>query len=235
VLGPKYIPNVLRILVMIWYPCIGWPLRNCRTIRSRRPFISFDWTSFELFNTYLPCVSVLYTNTICPPRDISQVFIEHKRRYKRSYLPQAYQSITKHNALVHSLHNLNKPKHEQIRNRTHSEREPHDGNLQKRTCTTHHQKPARHPNTKAHQSTTNVGIQDQKTSRSQIQRNTPTRRTLPPTQRPGTGRLPDQSKRTTRRKNQKSLHNDPEREGVRRSLRRHTKGTNTETRHMKDA
>lgn len=63
------------------------------------------------------CVFVSYTNTIGPPADISQVFIDTKRPYKRSYLAQAYRSIQKHSPLFRILRNLNKPKQEQVHSR----------------------------------------------------------------------------------------------------------------------
>ena len=67
VLGPKYIPKFLRMLVMILYPCIGSDLKKPRTTRSRTPlvsclsifFISCEFNFLFLFQVYSYCCFVL--------------------------------------------------------------------------------------------------------------------------------------------------------------------------------
>jgi hypothetical protein len=50
----------------------------------------------------------------------------------------------------------------------HVGREKIDRKLQKRNCSTHNQKPTRHPIVKAYSDATHVGIQNKKASRSKI-------------------------------------------------------------------
>ncbi len=95
----------------------------------------------------------------------------------------------------------------------------------KRNCSTHNQKLARYPNTKANKHGANVGVQNKKGSRNKIRRKTKTRSPIPAPQQPRKERLPNKPKTTTSRKNKKSIHHNKKGKNT----EKHTKRTNTKT------
>ena len=95
VLGPKYTPKPLRILVMSWYPCIDSFSRYCRIIMSRRPFVSFVWICFWLLLLiiflFFSCWCVVQVYNVSFLDTFSHVLIVHKPPIKPSHITKAYQ------------------------------------------------------------------------------------------------------------------------------------------------
>ena len=108
----------------------------------------------------------------------------------------------------HVEHNSNKLKHEPVQNETQEERERIGTGLQRRNCTTHHQKPARHPNTQTYPDATDVGLHDKETSRDKVRRETQAWSAVSVAKRLGTRKLSDKPKSTAGRKNKESVHVD---------------------------
>lgn len=197
-------------------------------MRSKRPFINLACTSllfwftihisslyfcstriqYVLFQTYLETLYCINTNINV------HAYIKHIEAYPA--MPCYSNSCVK----------LNSSKHRTLQNRAHSDRETLDRGHQKATCTTHHQKSARHTNPEANQDRTHVGLQDHTTSRNQVCSETETWSTLPASEPHGKRRIYCKPPRAQRRTNTKNIPNNAQRHAAHRLIRRSNKRTN---------
>jgi len=115
---------------------------------------------------------------------------------------------------MHNPYKLNKNKSKT----EHKKAKSHGRKPQKRNCSTHNQKPTRHPNTSANKQRTSMGIQNKKANRSFFRTENTPRSPIPAVTETGTQRTNHKPKTATRKTHKKSIHHNRERKNIHRKI-----------------